>query len=123
MKYLVTISFFVMTVVQTFSKMMLVLGYEWNKDYIASNLCINRDKPKSCCHGKCFLNKKMGREDSPQSNSGERTVRDLSESLFFPVFAVNSSVNSIYITPHSAYYQEASAQEYVKAFFHPPQTC
>jgi hypothetical protein len=123
MKYLLAIAFFVMTVVQTFSKMMLMLGYEWNKDYIARNLCINRDKPKSCCHGKCFLNKKMAREESPQSNSGERTIRDLSESLYFPVFSVYPYLNSIYITPRKPYYQEASAQEYVMSFFHPPQAC
>lgn len=29
------------------------------KDYIAKNLCINKDKPKSCCEGKCYLEKQV----------------------------------------------------------------
>ncbi len=37
--------------------------YALNKDYIAKNLCVNRDKPKSCCQGKCHLNKQLAKSD------------------------------------------------------------
>ncbi len=35
------------------------IQYEVFKTYIAKNLCINKDKPKSCCEGKCFLEKQI----------------------------------------------------------------
>lgn len=43
------------------------IEYAVNKDYIAKNLCINRDKPHSCCEGKCYLEKQL-------KNSTENTT-------------------------------------------------
>jgi hypothetical protein len=39
--------------------------YYLRKDYIAKNLCVNRDKPNSCCHGKCYLKKQLANESEP----------------------------------------------------------
>ncbi len=35
------------------------IEYSLLKDYIARNLCINRDKPESTCDGKCFLDDQL----------------------------------------------------------------
>jgi len=43
------------------------IEYAVNKDYIAKNLCINRDKPQNCCEGKCYLEKQL-------KNSTENTT-------------------------------------------------
>jgi len=37
----------------------IVAGFELNKDYIATTLCVNRDKPQLHCNGKCYLMKKL----------------------------------------------------------------
>ncbi len=37
----------------------IVAGFELNRDYIATTLCINRDKPQLHCNGKCYLMKKL----------------------------------------------------------------
>jgi hypothetical protein len=29
--------------------------YQLNKDYIAENYCVNKDRPITMCYGKCFL--------------------------------------------------------------------
>lgn len=39
------------------------------KDYIAKNLCVNRTNPKSCCQGKCHLNKQI--EKSSETSDAE----------------------------------------------------
>ena len=36
-----------------------LIEYAVNKDYIAKVLCINKDKPKMHCNGKCYLNKQL----------------------------------------------------------------
>ena len=51
----------------TFNKGIVLLDYRLNGNYIASNLCENRNKPNSCCHGKCFLKKQMEKDDSEKS--------------------------------------------------------
>ncbi|MEY3956556.1 MAG: hypothetical protein RLZ73_1011 [Bacteroidota bacterium] len=36
-----------------------VAYYRINRDYIAENLCVNRDKPMLNCNGQCYLAKKL----------------------------------------------------------------
>ncbi|MCU0347137.1 MAG: hypothetical protein MUC59_09335 [Saprospiraceae bacterium] len=42
-------------------------SFKLNQDFIAKTLCINRDKPKKMCSGKCQLTKKIAesKDDSP----------------------------------------------------------
>lgn len=48
-----------------------VIGYQLNKEYIASELCENKDVVASCCEGSCYLDKKIkkAQEDEEQSPS------------------------------------------------------
>lgn len=44
--------------------------YAVNREYISQNLCINRDKPRNCCHGKCYLEEQLKRTaETPDSNT------------------------------------------------------
>ena len=52
----------------------VVLDFYLNQDYIAKNLCINRDKPKMHCNGKCHLKKKLREEDKKEQESPERNT-------------------------------------------------
>jgi hypothetical protein len=45
--------------------------YAVNKDYIVKNLCIDRNKPKSCCAGKCHLKKELAKSDASSDNEGK----------------------------------------------------
>jgi hypothetical protein len=45
------------------------IQYAAFKDYIASNLCVNKDIPKSCCKGKCYLEKQL--KKSTENNDTE----------------------------------------------------
>lgn len=50
-----------------------VIDYMVNKDYIAKNLCINKDKPKSCCKGKCHMIKQLQKADKNQDKDCKDT--------------------------------------------------
>lgn len=39
--------------------------YAINKEYISKNLCINKDKPHNCCHGKCYLDEQLRKNTEP----------------------------------------------------------
>ncbi|CAM4115209.1 hypothetical protein EWU23_03475 [Cytophagaceae bacterium 50C-KIRBA] len=50
-----------------------VAYYQVNRNYIAKNLCENRDKPKLNCNGQCYLAKKLkAAEDKEQKTNSER---------------------------------------------------
>ncbi|MBV7440281.1 hypothetical protein KRX57_02500 [Weeksellaceae bacterium TAE3-ERU29] len=57
--------------------------YAMNYTYISEVLCINKEKPKMECHGKCHLGKEIAKEmnGNSQKNTESPTVKV--ETLFF----------------------------------------
>jgi len=53
--------------VQPLHGVLILLNYQLNKDFIAEFLCINRDKPKLRCEGKCQINKQSNESEEKQS--------------------------------------------------------
>jgi hypothetical protein len=47
------------------------VGFELNKDFIVSSLCINKKVPGSCCEGKCYLKKKLAKQENGESTNRE----------------------------------------------------
>lgn len=54
---------------QSMSKLVVIINYEIHKDYIAKNLCENRDKPKMCCKGKCQLKKQLNNTENENTKN------------------------------------------------------
>lgn len=62
---------------QIFGKLVILLNYEINKEYIAKNLCENRSKPTLNCKGHCQLKKQLEKEEKneqapPFANNKEK---------------------------------------------------
>jgi hypothetical protein len=98
------------------------VNYLLNKEYIAKNLCENRNKPKMNCNGKCHLMKeikKTGSEPSPanntsQKNTGEESVQHLGGSF------TCSFSNEELAANYAAYALQFTLSSYSKGIFHPP---
>ncbi|MDP9081701.1 MAG: hypothetical protein M3O71_30175 [Bacteroidota bacterium] len=56
-----------------FSRFFVYAGFELNRNYIASALCENRDKPWLHCIGRCYFIKKI---KQAQENERRQTARD-----------------------------------------------
>ncbi len=54
-----------------------IIDYLIHKDYIARNLCVNRDKPKSCCKGKCYLVKQLKKTSTKTEGESKNTEKRL----------------------------------------------
>jgi hypothetical protein len=102
------------------------IDYALNKDYIAKNLCENRNKPKMNCNGKCHLMKqlkKAGSEESTPVNNSSQKNSSQEENIthvagiFIFNFNQTVSVKNIF-SSHSQNYIPAP---YSKGVFHPPQ--
>ena len=50
----------------------IYVGFKWNQNIIANQYCVNKDKPKTNCHGKCFLSQQL-KEQSVQESENEQT--------------------------------------------------
>ena len=52
-----------------------VIDYLIHKDYIAKNLCVNRNKPHSCCKGKCYLVKQLKKTNANTEGESKNTEK------------------------------------------------
>lgn len=105
---------------QNFSAYFIALDYRLNKAYIAGNLCENRDKPEMKCEGRCYLCKKLKKEQKDNQENPERKTDNRSELVLErPVFGV-PPVFALIISTQYPSFDEAICDEYTARFFHPP---
>ena len=121
-RFLVSLIFLLAVLLQTFSKDFVVLDYYINTDSYAKN-CVNKEKPKLQCKGKCQMMKKAKEEEKKEQDkpSGrERNKRDifLSSKSFFP------SLPSVYSSKTSQIYSHklnVILNDCIYGIFHPPR--
>ena len=105
----------------TFSKAVIVVDFYANQDYIAKNLCENRDKPMMHCHGRCQLRKRLNRDANQDKENPERKADNKQEILFCNDIAQLTAkpVRSCFFQPYRAI---VSAQPIDRSqdIFHPP---
>lgn len=103
-----------------FTRFYFYVGYELNKNYIATVLCENINKPELKCNGKCYLSKKIKqaeKEDQKPEQTASKTM--LSQNYIFTNFHFKSylrQIATIYPAGINIYLSKIS-----KSVFHPPQ--
>lgn len=109
---------------QMYSKLILYTEYIINKDYIAKVLCINQDKPKIGCEGKCALKKQVKEVEEKEQKGATSSNTDKVEVLFSQSFKTDD------IVLHIETKESASERSFINSFysfdividiFHPPQ--
>jgi hypothetical protein len=119
MRYVFVIILVPLFVLQNVSKLVIVINYAINKEYIAKNLCINRDKPESCCEGKCELKKNLD-EAEKKENGPINLPKDKTEVLFFS--DLDNSVFELFpiLLTVNDNFQSGNLKAVSFSVFHPP---
>jgi hypothetical protein len=60
-----------------FSRLFIYAGFELNRNYIATKLCVNRDKPWLHCNGKCYFLKKVRQAEEREKNDERQSQKNL----------------------------------------------
>jgi hypothetical protein len=101
----------------------VILDFYLNQDYIARNLCENRDKPQMHCNGKCHLAKKLHEEDRKDQETPERKMENKSDFFNVPVFNdVDLSSNIVLGTDNGLQFPQSIGcpVDQPSAIFRPP---
>ena len=104
------------------SKLWIVMSFKINQDFIAKVLCINRDKPKLACAGKCHLMQKLKEAEEKEQEQVPPTVQEKTE-----VFLCNAQrlmVTRLLIDAHHVAdidYVDFVPTGFISDVFHPPQ--
>jgi len=107
---------------QSFSRDFIVLDYYINTAAYARN-CVNKEKPKLECNGKCQMMKKAKEEQKKEQDNPEGTLRVkrdtfLSSRSFFPTLPV---LYTSKMKRSEFYWLNGLAKGTVFGIFHPPQ--
>ncbi|MGN6436491.1 MAG: hypothetical protein ACTHMM_08145 [Agriterribacter sp.] len=97
------------------------LQYQLNKDFIAANLCENKEKPQLQCEGKCHLKKQIEKNSDAPNPTGEKstvklTITDFFEETSFSFPSIISGADADYPGYHNSHYSHL----YTSPVFHPP---
>jgi hypothetical protein len=105
----------------SFSKAVIVVNFYANQDYIAKNLCENRNKPMMHCGGRCQLCKRLNREADQDKNNPEQRAENKQEILFLDELATIPGVPkfSHVDLPYSSFTDEDPVDR-PSGIFHPP---
>jgi hypothetical protein len=110
-----------LVMVQSFTSWIIVAEYTINKEYISKNLCINKERPKLHCNGKCQLMKKLVQEEHQNPFSNSQTGKIKMDVLFVQKLNL-PSINDLTKEDtkfNSAYVVKQSSGS-INAIFHPP---
>ena len=90
MKRLAIILCVLCVLVQPLSKQGIMMVYQLNKDYIASELCENRFIPGSDCQGKCHLRKEL-QKDTERKKEAPRQQQGAFDMIAFQMITLPSA--------------------------------
>ena len=121
------IAIYIFLIVYVFAMLRPILPlveYYVNYDYIAEQLCENRNKPILGCNGKCYVAKEIQKTlpDTPVENNSKIPKIDFNK---YPVIPLEKFVYHVikdsYLFKKSWLYKEDCMQEYIPSLLRPPQ--
>lgn len=120
MKAIVVPILILLMATQAFSKWVILLEFNRNRDYIAQNLCENKAKPRLKCGGKCQLTKAFEKEENGSSSS-QSAKSGFVEILFIQAGADEQApIPTTLSSGHWPPFQMQLASTPPHAIFHPP---
>lgn len=100
-----------------------VIDYLIHKDYIAKNLCVNKNKPHSCCKGKCHMVKQLQKtsqnpDKNPRNSNSRVQIKEVNE---FVLNRISTHFSKITRHTYLIYNKLAYNQVEFAAIFVPPK--
>lgn len=121
MRGIVAVLLIFVMLMQTFSKTIIFTSFKINQDYIARNLCENRDKPEKECCGKCLLRKQMQKDEQKQDSRLPSSQKNFDELVWMSETHVSDHLTSFF--SHEILFQnffDKTISPFRKGIFHPP---
>ena len=82
LKNAVSIFLVLLILLQSFSKVWIVLSFKVNQGYIAKTLCVNRNKPERLCNGKCVLAQRLKADEGQGDQQLPQKIKEQPDAFF-----------------------------------------
>lgn len=103
---------------------LVYLDYQIRKDFIAKVLCINKEKPKNTCQGKCHLRKQLTKAHTQKTDEKSASPQKIGLEIICIQGNTFSLESVVYTDLETAFppYQFHHSNTFLASVFHPP-TC
>jgi hypothetical protein len=118
-KHLIAILIIFSLALQSFKYYTVLAEFYLNRDYIAKNLCENRNKPQLHCNGKCHLKKQLKKEEQ-QQQSNNRTNTNETNTLLFCNEVSEYAAADFTLIKNYTFYSKELLSSYQPSLFRPP---
>ncbi|MBO0934432.1 hypothetical protein [Fibrella aquatilis] len=124
-RQLLTYTLIVSLLLQLFSREVIVMSFQLNRDYIAKTLCENRSRPALRCNGKCYLAKRLKARQAHEDQETTERVQNLPVIALFCTdlfsFAFANPVGDATSCLPVSYCQQWSYAAPLHGIFQPPR--
>lgn len=105
------------------TQMLTYLNFKINQDYIAKELCENKEVPKMNCNGKCYLAKQLQKQEKEEEEKAPVEQRVKLDMFYCQEFPLPLEVALIPLLNLSldGNYNDALQNGYRGKIFQPPQ--
>lgn len=124
MKKILSISFVLLILMQSFSKIWIILSFKVNQDHIAKVLCINRDKPEMHCNGNCVLMQRIKASEEKERKEIPQKIKEQKEILYCFVISkwqLQTPIEKKSPKQQPTFYQAPFTAAFVNGIFRPPK--
>lgn len=84
------------------------------QDYIAKNVCVQKDNKINTCRGKCHLKKLLEEADKNESSQSHSSLKEDIEVLYCPIssvfkpnFQLSERKKNLYVEKHADFYSSS----------------
>lgn len=121
MKRFITYLFLGAFLLHAASRIVVYFNFWFNQDFIAENLCENREKPQLECNGMCHLKKELNKDDERKQQDNKQQVEVM---LFIPSeSSYEIEKTEFFLIERQRNYSSVLSQktiEFHSSVFHPP---
>lgn len=121
MKYFAVILLFVALTIVLFTKTIVWVYYQYNIEYIKKELCVNKNKPRMNCNGKCYLAKQIKKAESVPVDLPQH-IKELKEAVWF-IETIVKDIFKTFGTIKKSYFEKSDKLNSLYEFkiFTPPK--
>jgi hypothetical protein len=123
-KQMITVLLMLIWLCQLSGRYVVMIGFYVNQEYIAKNLCVNRNQPQLHCNGKCHLAKQLREEDRKEHESPWSKTDNRSE-IFYARLPDNNILKPAFTTlriNYPLFFNIGVPVDQPSAVFRPPIT-
>lgn len=100
--------------------MVIFSDYLLNTKYITENFCVNKEKPKLKCNGKCHLAKELKHDEEKKSKGNAENVEIVMICQTSSIDVIQSTDNPISRNEDHFVFNRQLSDDQFRSVFHPP---